>query len=595
MPYIPSPAPWQQVKRRARAHDRHHEEPPLVFVLVVLFVLFLLACQLCWSQETAQKVRIQVQANQSDGPISPVWNYFGYDEPNYTYAPNGRKLLGELAAANAVPVYVRTHNLLTSGDGSASLKWGSTNVYSEDASGHPIYSWAILDQIFDTFHATGIKPLVEIGFMPKALSTHPEPYRHDFPRGKVGDIYTGWAHPPNDYQKWSELVLQFVRHLRERYGEAEVKTWLWEVWNEPDIGYWQGTREEYFKLYDFSVDAVLRALPEARIGGPDTTGPGNSKAADFLRAFLEHCAHEKNYATGKVGSHLDFVSFHPKGSPAWQGDHVQMGISRQLAAIEQGFKIVASFPEWRQTPIILGESDPEGCAACSAEKNPQNLYRNGPLYGAYTVEVLDNILGLARQERVNVLGVVTWAFEFEDQPYFAGFRELATNGVDKPVLNAFRMLGMLGSERLQATSSGSLSTEDVVHNGVRAQPDINVIATRRDKGKGREIEILVWNYHDDDVLFPAAAIDLAITGLPAEAKRGLLEHFRVDSDHSNAFAAWKEMGSPQSLSESAYKRLEGAGQLQLLDSPAWVEMQQGKVQQQFVLPRQSLSLVRLSW
>jgi xylan 1,4-beta-xylosidase len=376
-----------------------------------------------------------------------------------------------------------------------------------------------------------------------------------------------------------------------------VKTWLWEVWNEPDIGYWQGTREEYFKLYDFSVEAVLRALPLARIGGPDTTGPGNSKAADFLRAFLEHCGHEKNYATGKVGSHLDFISFHPKGSPAWQGDHVQMGISRQLAAIEQGFKIVASFPEWRQTPIILGESDPEGCAACSAEKNPQNLYRNGPLYGAYTVEVLNNILELARRERVNLLGVVTWAFEFEGQPYFAGFRELATNGVDKPVLNAFRMLGMLGNERVKATSSSSLSTEDVVRNGVRAQPDINVIATRKDKAKDkdREIEILVWNYHDDDVLFPAAAIDLAITGLPADAKRGLLEHFRLDSDHSNAFAAWTEMGSPQSLSESAYKRLESAGQLQLLESPAWVEMQQGKVQLQFMLPRQSLSLVRLSW
>src|SRR6202034_1373654 len=499
MPYIPSPEPWQQVKRRARAHDRRHEEPPLVFVLVVLFVLFFPACPLCWPQETAQNVRIQVQANQSDGPLSPVWNYFGYVEANYTYAPNGRKLLHHLPAANAVPVYVRTHNLLTSGDGSASLKWGSTNVYSEDASGHPIYSWAILDQIFDTFHATGIKPLVEIAFMPKALSTHPEPYRHDFPRGKVGDIYTGWAHPPNDYQKWSELVFRFVGQLRERYGEAEVKTWLWEVWNEPDIGYWQGTREEYFKLYDFSVDAVLRALPEARIGGPDTTGPGNPQAADFLRAFLEHCAHEKTYATGKVGSRLDFISFHPKGSPTWQGDHVQMGISRQLAAIEQGFKIVASFPEWRQTPIILGESDPEGCAACSAEKNPQNLYRNGPLYGAYTVEVLDNILGLARQERVNVLGVVTWAFEFEDQPYFAGFRELATNGVDKPVLNAFRMLGLLSNERVKVTSSGSLAAEEIVRQGVRQRPDINAIATRSDRG----IDILVWNYHDDDVPFPS--------------------------------------------------------------------------------------------
>jgi xylan 1,4-beta-xylosidase len=523
--------------------------------------------------------------------MSPIWNYFGYDEPNYTYAPNGKKLLGELAALDAAPVYLRVHNLLTSGDGSASLKWGSTNVYSEDASGHPVYSWGIVDQIFDTFRAAGIRPLVEIGFMPKALSSHPEPYRHDFPRTAVTDIYTGWAYPPKDYQKWSELVFQFVHHLRERYGDAEVKTWLWEVWNEPDIGYWQGTPEEYFKLYDFSVEAALRALPEARIGGPDTTGPGNARAAEFLRAFLEHCARAKNYANGKAGSHLDFVSFHAKGSPTWQGDHLQMGISRQLAAIEQGFKTVAAFSESRQTPIILGESDPEGCAACSAKDHPQNLYRNGPLYGAYTIEVLKHVLTLAQQEHIHFLGAVTWAFEFEDQPYFAGFRELATNGVDKPVLNAFRMLGLLGKERVQVTSSGTQASEEIVLAGVRAQPDISAIATRKD----REIEILIWNYHDDDLPFPAATIDLVVTGLPADARRGLLEHFRVDAIHSNAFTVWKEMGSPQSPSESERQRLDRAGQLQLLDSPAWVDMREGSVRLRFTLPRQGISLLRLSW
>src|SRR5271169_3602042 len=296
--------------------------------LLSAFSLLSLICQPCWPQETSKNVNIRVQADQPEGPISPVWNYFGYDEPNYTYAPNGKKLLAELATADAAPVYVRTHNLLTSGDGSSSLKWGSTNVYSEDASGNPVYSWEILDEIFDAFHAAGVKPLVEIGFMPKALSTHPDPYRHDFPRGKVGDIYTGWAYPPKDYQKWSELVFQFVHHLRERYGDAEVRTWLWEVWNEPDIDYWKGTPQEYFKLYDFSVDAVLRALPEASVGGPDSTGPANPKAAEFLRAFLDHCAHQPNYVSGKIGSRLDFISFHPKGSPKWQGDHVQMGIAR---------------------------------------------------------------------------------------------------------------------------------------------------------------------------------------------------------------------------------------------------------------------------
>jgi xylan 1,4-beta-xylosidase len=564
------------------------------FLFLLTSILFV---SVCWAQKSSQHVSIEVHVDvhfdQPEGSIAPVWNYFGYDEPNYTYAPNGKKLLGELAALDASPVYVRVHNLFTSGDGSASLKWGSTNIYSEDASGNPVYSWNIVDRIFDTFHAAGIKPLVEIGFMPEALSTHPEPYRHNFPNTPVGEIYTGWAYPPKDYRKWSELVFQFVDHLRKRYGDAEVKTWLWEVWNEPDIAYWQGTREEYFKLYDFSVDAVLRALPEAKIGGPETTGPGNEKAADFLRAFLEHCAHEKNYASGKVGSHLDFISFHPKGFPKWQRDHVEMGVSHQLAAIERGFQIVASFPEWRQTPIILGESDPEGCAACSAKENPQNAYRNGPLYGAYTVEVLNNILALAQRERVNFRGEVTWAFEFEDQPPFAGFRELATNGIDKPVLNAFRMLGMLGGERVKVVSSRGLSFDDVVHSGVRAEPDINVIATR--KVDDREMEILVWNYHDDDVPFPAAPVSVKITGIPASATRCLLEHFRVDGDHSNAFTAWKAIGSPLTLSAAHVEQLQSAGQLQLLTSPAWITIQNRSVELQFDLPRQGLSLLRLTW
>jgi xylan 1,4-beta-xylosidase len=540
------------------------------------------------SQQSLQSVNIEVQFDQTQGTISPIWNYFGYDEPNYTYAQNGKKLLGELAALSSEPTYVRVHNLLTTGDGSSSLKWGSTNVYSEDAEGKPVYSWAILDQIFDTFRSTGIKPLVEIGFMPQALSTHPEPYRHDFPQGP---IFTGWAYPPRDYRKWSEVVFQFVRHLRERYGDAEVKTWLWEVWNEPDIEYWKGTPQEYFKLYDFSVDAVLRALPEARVGGPDSTGPANPKAAEFLRSFLDHCARQPNYVTGKVGSRLDFISFHPKGAPKWQSDHVQMGIARQLAAIEQGFRIVASFPEWRHTPIILGESDPEGCAACSARSNPQNSYRNGPLYAAYTAETLDNILFLASRERINFRAAVTWAFEFEGQPYFEGFRTLATNGVDKPVLNAFRMFGLLGNMRVKASSSGALRSEDVVRDGVRGQPDISVIATRKE----HEVEVLIWNYHDDDLAAADSPIDLVVGGLPIKVGRGLMEHFRIDSSHSNSFAAWKEMGSPHSPTEGQYEQLQRAGQLQMLASPAWTPITQSTAHLQFALPRQGLSLIRISW
>jgi len=570
----------------ARVQARHLRK--LLFASLFSATVFLMLVGPSWAQPGPESVNIQVHVDQSQGPLPAIWNYFGYDEPNYSYAPNGKKLLGELAALGPTPAYVRVHNLLTTGDGSASLKWGSTNVYTEDAARNPVYSWEILDRIFDAFHAAGIKPLVEIGFMPQALSTHPEPYRHNFPHGA---IYTGWAYPPKDYPRWSEVIFQFVHHLGERYGAAEVKTWLWEVWNEPDIDYWQGTPEEYFKLYDFTVDAVLRALPEARVGGPDSTGPGNPKAAEFLRLFLDHCAHQKNYVSGKTGSRLDFISFHPKGSPKWQGDHVQMGIARQLAAIERGFQIVASFPEWRGTPIILGESDPEGCAACSARSNPQNSYRNGPLYAAYTAETLNNIFFLASRERINFMGAVTWAFEFEGQPYFEGFRTLATNGIDKPVLNIFRMFGLLGSDRVSAVSSGALPSEEVVRDGVRGRPDINVIAAR----KGHEVEILIWNYHDDDLPAAATSIDLAVSGFPAKTSRGLVEHFRIDSTHSNAFTAWKEMGSPQSPATGQYEQLDRAGQLQLLTSPAWLLITQGTAHLQLTLPRQGISLIRIVW
>src|SRR5690349_864136 len=495
-----------------------------------LAILLSTAVTLC-AQPTP--ISIQVYADRPTGTFPTAWNFFGYDEPNYTYSPNGQKLLREIAGLSPTPAYIRVHNILTTGDGSASLKWGSTNAYTEDANGKPIYNWKIIDQIFDTFHDSGLKPLVQIGFMPEALSTHPEPYRHNFPNGS---IFTGWAYPPKDYNKWAELVFQFARHLRERYGDAEVKTWLWEVWNEPDIDYWKGTHEEYFKLYDYSVDAVLRAIPGAKVGGPDATGI-SERSAQFLTEFLQHCNTGRNYATGKPGAPLEFISYHPKGAPVWQESHQQMGLSTQLKAVERGFKIVAASPKWRNTPIILGEFDPDGCAACTPQRDPRFGYRNIPLYAAYTADAISHTLALAGREHVKVEGIVTWAFEFENQPYYVGYRELASNGIDKPILNLFRMLGLLGSDAIEVNDPAALSTEQVAQNGVRGNPDIRAIATRSDHGA----QILIWNYHDDDVSVQPASIDLTIDGLPKDAQHALLQHFRVDSDHSNAFAVWKAM------------------------------------------------------
>src|SRR5215472_13007458 len=270
-------------------------------------------------------VTVRVDAAARLGEFKPIYAYFGGDEPNFTYMKNGRKLVAELAGLSAAPVYIRTHNLLTTGDGTPALKWGSTNAYTEDAAGNPIYDWTIVDRIFDTYRERGVKPYVEIGFMPQALSTKPEPYQHHWtPKAKYDEIYTGWAHPPKDYDKWAELVFRWTKHCVEKYGRAEVQTWWWEAWNEANIGYWRGTPDEFFKLYDYTAEAVKRALPTARIGGPETAGgPGGR----FMRDFFEHCLSGTNAATGKVGSPLDFLSFHAKGAPRFVEGHVRMGIA----------------------------------------------------------------------------------------------------------------------------------------------------------------------------------------------------------------------------------------------------------------------------
>lgn len=537
-----------------------------------------------------ERVSIRIDLTKSKGKMKPIWSFFGYDEPNYTTMKDGKKLLSELAALSPVPVYVRAHNLLTTGDGTAALKWGSTNAYTEDEAGRPRYDWTIVDRIFDTYIERGMKPLAEIGFMPEALSVKPQPYRHEWGINKsYNTIFTGWAHPPRDYRKWAELIYQWVVHSVERYGRTEVEGWYWELWNEPDIGYWQGTPEEYFKLYDYTADAVKRALPTAKVGGPHTTGPLGQRAQQYLRDFLEHCLRGKNEATGKRGAPLDFVAFHAKGAPRVIEGHVQMGISSQLKAIANGFQIVASFPELRNTPIVIGESDPEGCAACSARLHPQNAYRNGTMYSSYTAAQIARTYELADHYGVNLLGSVTWAFEFEDQPYFDGFRDLATNGIDKPVLNTFRMLGQMGGERVAVESRGALPLAAIRDAGVRGSPEVNAMASRQD----RVAAVLVWNYHDDDLPAPPADVEIVIEGLAAE--RALLHHYRIDAEHSNAYERWKKMGSPQPPTEEQYRELEKAGQLQLLGSPEWRRTANGRLSLRFNLPRQGVSLLRLTW
>ncbi|SDD92288.1 GH39 family glycosyl hydrolase [Pedobacter soli] len=534
--------------------------------------------------QAQSKAAIEVNFDQNIAPMKPIWAWFGYDEPNYTYMKDGQKLLTEISKLSPVPVYVRAHNLLTSGDGTPALKWGSTNAYTEDAKGNPVYNWKIVDQIFDTYVKRGMKPLAQIGFMPEALSTHPIPYQHQWkPGAKYSVIETGWAYPPKDYQKWGNLVYEWVKHCVARYGKAEVESWYWEVWNEPDGAYWKGTQAEFFKLYDYAADGLKRALPTARIGGANVTGG----AAKYLDAFIKHCLSDTNYVSGKIGSPLDAVLFHAKGSPRIVNGTVVMDIRAQLRNMESNFKVITKYPQLKNIPVIIGESDPEGCAACGMATNPENAYRNGTMYSSYTAASFARLYALTDLYQVNLLGAVTWSFEFENQPWFAGFRDLATNGVDKPVLNVFRMFGMMKGNRVEAKSNRMYALRPVLDSSIRKpQTDIGALAAKADQSA----TVLVWNYHDEDKTGTADSVRVTLNNLPV--KTVTLTEYRIDANNSNAYEVWKKMGSPQNPDSKQIATLEKAGQLKMVGKPT---KRSNLKEIGILLPRQGVSLLKLDW
>ena len=522
-------------------------------------------------------VTVEADGRRPIAPLPPIWRFFGADEPNYATTRDGAKLLMELGALRPGEVYFRAHNLLTTGNGTPDLKWGSTNIYTERG-GKPVYDWTLVDGIIDTYRARGIHPYLEIGFMPQALSAAPAgtPYRRPWRSNGPKDAGTGgWNHPPSDYAKWGELIYQWTRHNVERYGAAEVARWYFEVWNEPNLDfYWSGNVEQFLRLHDVAIAAVRRALPQARVGGPDAAGSGGA----FMDAFLAHVTSGTNYATGGRGTPTDFLSFHAKGQPSVVDGHVRMGIANQLRTADEGFAKIAAVPALAGKPIVIGENDPEGCAACTG---PANAYRNGPLYASYTAASYARLWALARERHVTLQGALSWSYTFVGQPWFAGFRQLASNGVDLAVLNVTRLFARLGPEQVTARSDHEVPLATIVRDGVRGAADVGVLATRKPDGG---LAVLVWHYHDDDVAGPPASIHLALAGAgPGRTAR----LWRVDQTHGNAFGAWQRMGSPARPGPAQVSTLQAASRM----VPETVTLKPDGLD--LLLPRQGVALVEV--
>lgn len=538
------------------------------------------------------EVNVKVDASLVTGVCHHIWRYIGYDECNYTQMPEGEELIRKFGALQDSPYYIRTHHLLCTGNGRGAYKWGSTNVYTEDAQGNPVYNWETLDEILDIYIKHRCKPFVELGFMPMDL-VDPAFFHEDL----AWDHYRayqreGWASPPKDYTKWYELIVRVVEHCLQRYGKEEVLTWYWELWNEPDILYWKGSIEEFCKLYDYTEAAVHAACDEAVFGGPATCGPIPGNQADhFLNSFLLHCSQGTNYATGKQGTRLDFISFHAKGG----GFPFQMNapketpsVKRLVSQVKLGLEIIRHHG-FADRQIILSEADPDGWAAGGRFDNANMNFRNTEYFASYVASSYRQIESIASSMKMDVRPLA-WTFTFPGERCFEGTRAFSTHGIDKAVFNLFKVYARFGHQYLSFESSNEKDALVYVDDyGWEEEPDVSGMATRSNDGS---IGIMIYSHHDDWDTVQDFKVKLEVNHM-LDCDSVMIRHYRIDHSHSNAYSEWVKQGRPHFPSSQEYQAIKSRDGLEPLEPPKKVQVLNDKLVLAFSLPIHAISWIEV--
>jgi xylan 1,4-beta-xylosidase len=477
--------------------------------------------------------------------------------------------------------------------------WGAGNVYHEDADGRPRYDFAIADAVYDAVVQAGHRPLVELAFTPRALV--PEGAERAFafePSPTQWSPYEAglWAMPPRDYERGRGLVGALVEHCVGRYGAEAARGWLWELWNEPDIYYWRGTPEQFFALYDVTAAAVKAVLPGAPVGGPATTGdlgPGR-RGHEFLRDFLAHCA--------RRGTPLDFVSFHTKGArfTPWRvyGPLGGPAPTRQspsslkmLREVRAALGAVAAHARFRSLPCIVDECDASVPAHWGVYDNANFAYRNTEYFPVFQCKLMKKLLDLDAHVGAQVHLATTWSFYCEGERFFEGTRSLFTAaGIEKPVLNAYRMLARLGDTRLAVESSHAWPLGRLDEGEAAMPEEVDALATSRGSG----VQILVWRHADDQYATDPGEtrVELRIERLPFSGDVRV-DEVRIDARHSNSHAVWRALGSPQDPSDEQLRAIRARQGLERPDPERTARVRDGALSLRLALPLPGVSLVEI--
>jgi xylan 1,4-beta-xylosidase len=486
---------------------------------------------------------------------------------------------------------MRTHHLLCTGICHGIYKWGSTNVYTEDENGNPIYNFDVIDKMCDIWLNNNCKPFFEIGFMPldmvdlSDVKTTPWNFYNEYKR-------IGWNRPPKDYDKWYALIYALVEHLVSRYGRPEIETWYFEMWNEPDIGYWSGTHEEFCKLYDYTEAAVHDALPSLRLGGPATCGAlaPDSPAANFLRDFLKHTKSGKNFKTGKTGTRLDFTTFHTKGGGYTFTTRKELDKTPSVKRLLDQVRICGTIIKeegYGDLECVLSEADPDGWAAGGRFDNPAFDFRNTEYYASYVASAYKNLYDLAAELNMDIRPLA-WAFMFEGERCFEGTRVFSTQGIDKAVMNVFRFFSKLGTQLVNLSSGRDQKPEKYGdYWGTGEGAEINGWATLTGT---KSLEALVYCHEDTwekDEVYP---VEFTVENLPFKGPYQIT-HYRIDKDHSNAYAEWVRQGKPDYPAGGQYEAIKARDGLELAEPVKKAAAIDGKVKLAFDMPVKSVSLI----
>ncbi len=388
-------------------------------------------------------------------------------------------------------------------------------LYDEDKQGNPVYNFSYIDQIYDGLLANGVRPFVELSFMPKKLAADKNAL-HAF-------WYKQNISPPKDYARWDDMIRQFTKHLVDRYGAKEVEQWYFEVWNEPNLDFWAGDPRQatYFELYDHTARDVKSVDPRLRVGGPATA------QAAWADVFIRHCAENK--------VPVDFVSSHVYGNDKSEDvfgtteriPRDQM-VCRAVKKVHDQIKASAK-PD---LPLIWSEFN--------ASYMNEPAVTDSTYMGPWLADTIRQCDGL-----VNMMSYWTFSDVFEEQgvvkePFYGGFGLMAERRIPKPAFAAFELLHKLGDERIAVDSN-------------------LVLATRRKDGTR---VIAVWNYAPPGEagvreVATAKAVVLKFKGHPV--KHATI--FRVDGEHGDVRSTYEKMGSPRYPTEAQMETLRSAARL----------------------------------